>query len=563
MRKLTLFALLLFLCTHSWGACGTGTTGYNLGSQYCGTSGTLPRCCSLNDFDCQSTYYQLVNGAFPRYYIYSSKSYYCPNPEPYQATFTKSCYYSGWCDTQAEADSAYCALNPTAEGCQTETDTTLFACSWYDSGNNLVVNTISQSAIYRLSCKAVNGVVTSCNDKTGNVNFQTDGTPVRVMQGTCAQNGFGTGIIGGATGDTTQPQSANADCFAVIGSTCHMKDRASGNTFRCECDGSCNVALRNLMAGNASCTNPYEQPQQGDSLDLPLSSGSDSPSSSGSGEGSSPSSSPSGEGNSSDFEYDYTEILQAIQANTQQTATELGRSNEFLNNIQNNTETANSFLQAIANKDWNPTINVAAPNVNVAGDTNIINVEVTGDTAHAGAEINQYLRDTSGIGGYAEQFETDKAKWGALADSVKAVASAFVAGVDSATNDTSWAKHGTDVDSAVRATGSTFRAYMDTIQNSPFNDTLNRWVGMITNNGTISGNGSNNCPSLLTRHHTLTIGNVSVDVGSLGGSLCEPVVGGVTLWAMARMLLRAIVAIGCMMWIYAEVVGVNTTGEDD
>ena len=86
---------------------------------------------------------------------------------------------------------------------------------------------------------------------------------------------------------------------------------------------------------------------------------------------------------------------------------------------------------------------------------------------------------------------------------------------------------------------------------------------MLTNNGTISGNGSNNCPSLLTRHHTLTIGSVSVDVGSLGGSLCEPIVGGVTMWAMARMLLRAIVAIGCMLWIYSEVVGVKTTGEDD
>lgn len=457
------------------------------------------------------------------------------------------------CATQAEADSVRCELNPTAEGCQTEIDTTLFACTDNISGNG---------GLYRLSCKAVNGVVTSCNGKT-NVDIATDGTLVRPLQGTCAQNGFGTGVIGGASADSSgAPKSANADCFAIIGSKCVMKDKASGNTFTCDCDGSCDYALRSLVAGNASCENPYEQPEDNDSLTLPLSSDSQEPSSSGSGEGSSPSSSPSG-GTSSDFEYDYTELLTNIQANTQQTATELGRSNEFLNNIQNNTETANSFLQAIANKDWTPNINVAAPNVNVQGDTNIINVEVQGDTARAPAEILGFLRDSTGWSETQALVDQERAKWRAYADSVMSVASAFKAGIDSAMNDTSWAKHGTDIDSAVSTTGSTFRAYMDSVQNAPFNDTLNRWVGMITNNGTISGNGSNNCPSLLTRHHTLTIGNVSVDVGSLGGSLCEPIVGGVTMWAMARMLLRAIVAIGCMLWIYSEVVGVKTTGEDD
>lgn len=537
-----LVVALLLLCTHSWGSCSPVN---NYTGGYTNLCGGTTNCsgCAVGDpgnkpYTCRNQYWV------------GTKTAQC------RPLYSYSAWYHYWtgvcCTTQAEADSVYCAMYPTAEGCVVETDTTLFACTDNISGNG---------GLYRLSCKAQNGVVTSCNGKT-NVDIATDGTLVRPLQGTCAQNGFGTGVIGGATSDSTAPQSANAECFAIVGSTCHMKDKISGNTFRCECDGSCNVALRNLMAGNADCTNPYEQPGQGDSLDLPFSSASSSPSSSGSGEGSSPSSSPGGEGNSSDFEYDYTEILEAIQANTQQTATELGRSNEFLNDIHNNTETANGLLQAIANKDWSPNINVSAPNVNVQGDTNIINVEVTGDTARAPAEINQFLRDTSGLGGYADQFTDDRSEWLARADSIMGAVSAFLDSMDVV--DTSWAKHKTDIDSALVETRNLYRSYMDTLKNSPFNDTIQQWTNKIVNNGVITGQGSNSCPSLLTRHHTLTIGNVSTDVGSLGGTLCEPIAGlGVTLWAVARTFLRFMVAFGCMVWIYLEVMGIDTTGRGD
>ena len=251
-------------------------------------------------------------------------------------------------------------------------------------------------------------------------------------------------------------------------------------------------------------------------------------------------------------------MLENIKANTQGT-------NEFLGDIRNNTETANEFLRAIANKDWNPTINVAAPVVNVAGDTNIVNVSVDvqgGDTARAPAAILSFMKDTSGIATYEQLFEQQKDEWDTRADSIKSSVRGFLDSM--AHEDTSWAKHGSDVDSMVSVTGTNFRAYMDTIENMPFNDTLNRWVGMIVDNGKISGSGSNDCPSLLTRHHILTIGQVSVDVGSLGGQLCTPIAGlNVTLWAVARAFLRFVVAFGCMVWIYCEVVGVKTTGEDD
>ena len=158
----------------------------------------------------------------------------------------------------------------------------------------------------------------------------------------------------------------------------------------------------------------------------------------------------------------------------------------FLSDIRNNTETANGLLQAIVNKDWSPTINVGSPVVNVAGDTNIINVSVTGgDTARAPSEINRFLRDTSGIATYEQLFGEQRDEWNARADSIKSSVQVFLDSMEH--EDTSWVKHGSDVDSMVSVTGTNFRAYMDTIENMPFNDTLNKWVGMITNNGVITG----------------------------------------------------------------------------
>lgn len=528
----------------SWGACTQGTYNVsvdNLGvfCKYTGSSNAYPKSCthySGNPCPERIGNYLSPTGGLANQGTQGG----CPgisNSYMFRCT-SNLCVYTISCTTQAEADSVYCALNPTAEGCVVETDTTLFACTDNISGNG---------GLYRLACKAENGVVTYCNGKT-NVDIATDGTLVRPLQGTCAQNGFNTGIIGGASSDSTStPPSANADCFAIVGSTCHMKDKASGNTFRCECDGSCNVALRNLMAGNADCTNPYEQPEQTDSLDFPLS----SPSSSGSGEGSSPSSSPSGEGNSSDFEYDYTEILEAIQANTQQTATEIGRSNEFLNGIQNNTETANSLLQAIANKDWTPNINVSAPHVNVQGDTNIINVEVQGDTARAPSEILALLRQ----GG-----NTDPADTAGLG----AQLAGYVSGIDSLVGE-GVPDMSDSLGSAVASMRATLQEIKDTMDNSAISDSLTRWNALITNNGVITGEGSNNCPSILTQQITLDFPIVGrVQGGTLGKYLCEPVEPfGVTLWTFVRLILRAIVAITCMFWLYRAVLGLDGRDDED
>lgn len=94
------------------------------------------------------------------------------------------------CSTQAEADSARCALEPTAEGCVVEQDTTLWACS------EDMVNGAPVARIYKLECRAQNGVVTSCNGKQ-DVDIETDGQLTAAYGGTCVQNGYENGVQSG------------------------------------------------------------------------------------------------------------------------------------------------------------------------------------------------------------------------------------------------------------------------------------------------------------------------------------------------------------------------------
>lgn len=511
-----LVVALLLLCTHSWGACETLTI--NCPHDYSGwcreVGGTnfpdLNYCRYENRF-------MVCDGTYHWFTLYTcSDGYACEQV----GTHTNGINVLV-CQNQVELDSANCALNPQAEGCVQEQDTTLYYCKQEYSTASMRW----RSYIFKCDCKASNGDITSCNGKQS-INVLDDCTPYRSMDGDCVQNGYNSGPNAGK--DST---GANAVCFAVSGAVCHMKDKVSGNIFTCDCDGSCNVALRNLMAGNANCTNPYPQPNSStDSLILNI--------------GSSSSSSPeSSEGGSSG-------------------GTSSGEGNNYLNDIRNNTGAANVLLNAIVNKDWNPTVNVQPPVVNVAGDTNIINVEVTGDTARAGAEILGFLKDTAGIGGYADQFESDRSHWENVADSVKNAVRLFLDSMN--TLDTSWAKHGEDVDSALSSNLVTFRAYMDTIRNSPFNDTLDAWANALSNTGPVSGAGSNSCPAVLTRGYTLTIGRVSVQTEGLGKYLCTPIAGqSLTLWALARTMLRFMVAFGCMLWIYKAVTGTETNEEGE
>lgn len=110
-----LLLALLLLCTHSWGACSWRST--NVVAEYW-DYGANERTCSVSYNNIQG-FVTCTSCSIQGQYSTAS----CPGPigsgcASYRcAVRCTSCL---GCDTQAEADSAYCALNPTAEGCVEE-----------------------------------------------------------------------------------------------------------------------------------------------------------------------------------------------------------------------------------------------------------------------------------------------------------------------------------------------------------------------------------------------------------------------------------------------------------
>lgn len=396
-----------------------------------------------------------------------------------------------------------------------------------------------RSYIFKCSCKALDGSITSCNGKQS-VDVTQDCTPYRgPLDGDCSQNGYQSGSNGApdSTGGT-------ASCYAALGADCVMKDKASGNTFTCAgCDGSCDYALRKMATGE--CTNPYPQPQQsGDTIILPPTSYEPPPWSSSSGAAEPPQSF----GNEQAALNAMYGVLDTIRDTLNRGVM------PSLRMVQANTQQANEYLQQIANKDWNPTINVGAPVVNVAGDTNIVNVNVQTDTAHSPAAIFGLLLDKLGGG---EPNSADTAGTGAqMAGIMGSIDSLLADGVPDMTD---------SIGGAVQGTRAAFAVLRDTLANGAFNDSVTRWQGMLVDNGVITGNGSDNCPNVLQRTWDVSLGiGGTMEVGPLGKYLCAVVPGvGVTFWALARVIIRAVVSILCMMWIFKSVMGIDGGGSDE
>lgn len=103
---------LLLLCTYSWGACSFYNDEYQ---GYCWTGGCNPNYPSCVTGGTNGKPYPCrYDGEYWRGEIYGK----CAQYGAQQWTFE---YITGYCcSSQAEADSAYCALNPTAEGCVEE-----------------------------------------------------------------------------------------------------------------------------------------------------------------------------------------------------------------------------------------------------------------------------------------------------------------------------------------------------------------------------------------------------------------------------------------------------------
>lgn len=539
----------------AWGACTSGT--YNLNTGYTGRAcyaGTT--CATYGYYECSNICGERCGGTYQ-----SGTAYYtglsnvtiwndsyglnmciaqpkgCISVDSYTNV---NCTYTQRCDTQAEVDSVYCEQNPQAEGCEQEQDTTLYYCKQEYS-------TSSQgwmAYIFKCSCKQQGGTITGCNGKQ-NVDVVEDCTPYRgPLDGDCAQNGYNSGVNGDR--DST---GQNAQCFAAIGANCIMKDRASGNTFDCPCDGSCDYAMRKMATGE--CVNPYPQPETpSDTLELPPSGGGTPPPWS-----SASSEPPPSFGNEQAALDGLYGVVDTIRDTLNRAVV------PSLRNIQANTQQTNEYLQQIAAKDMN--VNVSAPdvNVNVENNTDVSGIQSRQDRQYASDTAFQSrvlgalgaLSDTAGAGNPNDTAGSGAALQGRLNQ------------IDSAVGAYGVPDMRDSIPSAVEGIRTKTRNMRDSIAGGAIGDSVNAWSQAFLNNGVLTGNGSNTCPAALTRGVAFTFPHVgTIQAGSLGQYLCTPVAGlSVTLWQVARLLMRALVAIACMWWLFREVTGTATGGGSD
>lgn len=201
------------------------------------------------------------------------------------------------------------------------------------------------------------------------------------------------------------------------------------------------------------------------------------------------------------------------------------------NKIANNTDNIKKGVNNIANKldsikdrpRDTTIVNVAGDTINITGDTNIINIPID-----------------SSIG---EPWDTS----GGLAGMLTGAFDSTFTGLDTLPN---WDTiHRGSVDSIGRG----ITAVWDSGAGKFYKDTLGKWMSSGIQNSTLSGTGSNSCPAFLTSSYVINIGSISVDLTrnvKLGQYLCTPVFGGRTGWELGRTLLRIIVAIGCMFFLF-------------
>ena len=97
----------------------------------------------------------------------------------------------------------------------------------------------------------------------------------------------------------------------------------------------------------------------------------------------------------------------------------------------------------------------------------------------------------------------------------------------------------------------------DSLQHGAVNDSVNSWKNKLVNNGVLSGDGAATCPQVFTRTWNVPLGptGITYEFGPFSQIVCYDFFGGITFWALARIVLRAMVAITCMWWLYRAVTG--------
>lgn len=155
--------------------------------------------------------------------------------------------------------------------------------------------------------------------------------------------------------------------------------------------------------------------------------------------------------------------------------------------------------------------------------------------------------DTSGMGGgNCIGVESDCGLDSILSEGVDSVLAGFTASGN---------------DSLGGVIGKQIKGLVDSGAVKSFTDSLDKMVDKFNFN---RFSGSGGCPTFLTEKHTIRIGGAQVELDGIGNLLCTTKISvfGKTPWEVGRALIRAILAITCMFWLFKVATGAQG-GDDD
>lgn len=504
--------LFLLSFVSLWGSCQPASGVIYADEGYCrgdNTSGCGEnKYCSSLIASCPSTYrnsstsFYVLSGVYDSYIPPSSIN-------SCSVRYYIRCSISLNCTTQAEADSAYCDIYPNASGCFSPKDTTTYGC------RDITEQTATGSVQYHLVVKFF-GKTT----QNGGIEW-TDYEEKEKAPMSCADVGYCnygqnqcTGDLNGWFGDDSGSSSSSSFDWGSSSSVSCKQTGQFGNNCYFECDnGAVGVCQGNDF--NCDVVSDCEWQMQ--------SSASDSPNSSASGQSAS-SENPD---------------LQAIIENQNTQIEQLNYNNDRLDSIKGRlgllngkTDASNALLSQIAN-------NIGK----IDNKTSIItnNIYNGGETIDYTNALNA-LGDSLGVIGS----RLDKMLSG---DSASLDSFSFDIGIDSLL-DTSYTTYGDSLEGAYNSFSDTYHGLVsDTGAIGRYTDSLANLQKKF-NFSPLGGSGTG-CPSFITKTYEINfIGNAKAtfDLNKLG--LCSPIIGNRTPWDLARALLRIIVAVSCMWFLF-------------
>ena len=517
--------LVLLGAVDGWGSCGAENCKYAT---------------TLSNSACQS----LLNTCES----YLNGSYSCLTKcLTYNAWNKNPCYVT--CTDKASADSLICVLNPSAEGC--------------DDGGK------AEATARRDSLKR------ECEEQGG------------VSYHNIFQSADGKWGNGGGCDECPKKEDGTYKVYSMENLRQMQKEECcvqgqAPEEFKCNYDpvtGYSNTNANRCLATSEVVVKDGEPFVRGCEEDTPQ----DTTSSGGGGGDTPPDTTSTGDstGTGEDWEYDYRDslhkmlqmdtILWGVQKNIAQTL-------EDIRNKPRDTTIVNvagdTIIVKPADVHFNPTIQ---------GDTIIVNNDSLAGAIQALAEAMANMRgDSSGVysdsalmaaiwGDTAGHSLGDTSGWGdslgwlqGKIDSLGLGAGAY--GECDTTGGKTCDEQYIGKDGLATATGKYRGLAKDlrdsVLENGPVHDSVQAWSNLFKSEK-LSGGGSNTCPTILTKTWNVDFKLTQVEIGPLGKYVCSPIMGSITPWQVGRTLLRALVAIACMWWLFRQAMGVSGGSSDE